>query len=265
MNIYRRELKAHRKSLLIWCIGMFFLIIAGMGKYSAGAAAGDDSMNKLMKEMPQSLQNLFGVGVFDLTIAVEFFAILFMYILFMAAIQAAMLGSGIISKEERDKTAEFLLVKPVSRARIMTAKLLAALTLLAIFFLVTYGSAYGILSYYTKNTSFASDLTKLMASFAMIQLLFLSVGAFFAGIFKNPKRSVAAATSVMMVMYLLAVIADIIVKLDFLKNLSFFKYYDAKDIFKRSYNPIYPVISVIIIAALIYCAYHFYQRRDIKI
>lgn len=66
-----------------------------------------------------------------------------------------MLGSGIISKEERDKTAEFLLVKPVSRAHIMTAKLLAALTLLAVFFLVTYASAYGILSYYTKDTSFA--------------------------------------------------------------------------------------------------------------
>ena len=244
---------------------MFFLIIAGMGKYSAGAAAGDNSMNELMKEMPQSLQNLFGVGVFDLTIAVEFFAILFMYILFMAAIHAAMLGSGIISKEERDKTAEFLLVKPVSRARIMTAKLLAALTLLAVFFLVTYGSAYGILSYYTKNTSFASDLMKLMASFAAIQLLFLSVGAFFAGIFKNPKKSVAAATSVMMIMYLLAVIVDIVEKLDFLKYLTFFKYYDAKDLLKRGYSPIYPIISVIVIVALIYFAYHYYQRRDMKI
>ena len=106
---------------------------------------------------------------------------------------------------------------------------------------------------------------KLMASFAAIQLLFLSVGAFFAGIFKNPKRSVAAATSVMMVMYLLAVVVDIVEKLSFLKYLSFFKYYDAKDILKRGYSPVYPVISVIIIAALIYCAYHFYQRRDIKI
>jgi len=265
MNIYRRELKAHRKSLLIWCIGMFFLIMAGMGKYSAGAAAGDNSMNILMKEMPQSLQNLFGVGIFDLTIAVEFFAILFMYILFMAAIHAAMLGAGIISKEERDKTAEFLLVKPVSRRQIMTAKLLTALTLLAVFFLATYASAYGILSYYSKGAAFASDLMKLMASFAAIQLLFLSVGAFFAGIFKNPKRSVAAATSVMMVMYLLAVIADIVEKLDFLKYLSFFKYYDAKDILKRGYSPVYPVISVIVITALIFCAYHFYQRRDMKI
>lgn len=97
-------------------------------------------------------------------------------------------------------------------------------------------------------------------------LLFLSVGAFFAGIFKNPKKSVAAATSVMMVMYLLAVIVDIVEKeLDFLKYLSFFKYYDAKDLLKRGYSPIYPVISAVVIAAFLYCAYHYYQRRDMKI
>jgi len=265
MNIYMRELKAHRKSLVIWCVGIFLLIIAGMGKYSAGAAAGDDSMNQLMKEMPQSLQNLFGVGTFDLTIAVEFFAILYLYLLFMAAIHAAMLGSGIISKEERDRTAEFLLVKPVSRRQIITYKLLAALTILAVFFLAALASSYGILSYYSKGAAFVPDLMKLMASFAAIQLLFLAVGAFFAGLFKNPKRSVAAATSVMMVMYMLAIIADVVENVSFLKYFSFFKYYDAKDLLKGSYSPVYPVISAVIAAALIWGTYYFYERRDIKI
>jgi len=265
MNIYIRELKAHRKSLLIWCAGMIFLVAAGMGKYSAGAAAGDNSMNELMTQMPKSLQNLFGVGVFDLTIALDFFGILFLYILFLAAIHAVMLGSGIISKEERDRTAEFLLVKPVSRKKILTAKLLASVTILLIFFLVTYAVSYAILSYYSKGMAFENGLMKLMASFGAIQLLFLSVGAFFAGIFKNPKRSVAAGTAVMMIMYLLAVIADIVENLNFLKYLTFFKYYDAKDILKGSYSLVYPVISAAAIALLIYGAYHYYQKRDMKI
>ena len=265
MNIYMRELKAHRKSLIIWCVGMVFLIAAGMGKYSAGAAAGDNSMNELMLKMPKSLQNLFGVGVFDLTIALDFFSVLFLYILFMAAIHAVMLGSGIISKEERDRTAEFLLVKPVSRRKIMTAKIFASVTILAVFFLVTYAASYGILSYYSKGAAFESGLMKLMASFGAIQLLFLSTGIFFAAVFKNPKRAGAAGTAVMMIMYILAVIVDIVEKLDFLKYLSFFKYYDAKDILKGNYPVIYPVISAAVICALIYGAYYFYQRRDMKI
>jgi len=265
MNIYMRELKAHTKSILIWCAGMIFLVAAGMGKYSAGASAGDNSMNELIGKMPQSLQNLFGVGTFDLTIALEFFAILFMYILFLAAIHAVMLGSGIISKEERDRTAEFLLVKPVSRQKILTAKLLASVTILLVFFLVTYAVSYAILSYYSKGAAFEDGLMKLMASFGAIQLLFLSIGAFFAGIFKNPKRSGAAGTAVMMIMYIVAVIVDVVEKLDFLKYITFFQYYDAKDILKGGYSIIYPVISVVIIALLIYGAYHFYQKRDMKI
>ena len=40
-----------------------------------------------------------------------YYSILFVYILLMATIHAAMLGADIIAKEERDKTSEFLFVK----------------------------------------------------------------------------------------------------------------------------------------------------------
>ena len=44
----------------------------------------------------------------------------------MATVHAAMLGADIISKEERDKTAEFLFVKPISRNKIIISKLLGS-------------------------------------------------------------------------------------------------------------------------------------------
>jgi len=265
MNIYKRELKAHIKSLIIWCGAMAFLIVAGMGKYSAGAATGPASMNELMKDMPESLQNLFGVGLFDLSIAFEFFAIMYMYIMLMTAVHAVMLGSGIISKEERDKTAEFLLVKPVSRSQIVTSKLLAAVTLQLVLLASTFAVSYGILTYYSKGADFTSGLLKLMISIFAIQLLFLSVGVFFAGIFKKPAKSAAAGTAVLMGMFIISVIVDIVEKASFLRYLSFFKYYDAKDILKREYSPLYPIISVVFFTALLYAAYHFYKRRDMKI
>jgi len=265
MNIYKRELRAHIKSLAVWCAGMIFLVAAGMGKYSAGAAAGADSMNALMKDMPESLQNLFGVGVFNLSAALEFYAVTYLYIALLLGVHAVMLGSGIISKEERDKTSEFLLVKPVSRFSILTRKLIAAVTILLIFWLVTYAVSYGMISYYAKGADFSLGLFKLMASGGAIQLLFLSLGAFFAGVFKNPKKSTAAGTGVLLAMFLLSVIADIVAKADFLKYFSFFKYYDAKDILVRGYSPVYPLISVILFAALLYGTYYFYRRRDMKI
>jgi ABC-2 type transport system permease protein len=265
MNIYQRELRAHIKSLLIWCGGMIFLVIGGMAKYSAGAASGPGSMNALMKEMPVSLQNLFGVGVFDLSSALEFFAVMNIYILLLMGIHAVMLGSQIIAKEERDRTAEFLLVKPVSRSQILTAKLLAALTILALFWLVTVGSSYAILANYAKPPEFQDGLMKLMAAAGAVQLLFVSLGAFFAGVLKRSKKSTAAGTAVLLAMFLFSVTADILKEADALKYFSFFKYYDAKDILKRGYSPVYPVLSAVLIIAMIWGAYHTYKRRDMKI
>ena len=54
----------------------------------------------------------------------------------MATIHAAMLGATIIAKEERDKTAEFLFVKPVSRSKIISFKLLVALVNIVILTIV---------------------------------------------------------------------------------------------------------------------------------
>lgn len=265
MNIYRRELRAHLKSLLIWCGGMIFLIIGGMAKYSAGAATGPGSMNELMKEMPVSLQNLFGVGVFDLSSALEFYAVMNIYILLLLGIQAVMLGSQIISKEERDRTAEFLLVKPVSRSQILTAKLFAALTILVLFWLVTVGSSYAILSKYAKPAEFGAGLMKLMWAAAAVQLLFASLGAFFAGVMKHSKKSTAVGTATLLAMFLFSITADILKEADALKYFSFFKYYDAKDILKRGYSPVYPIISAVLVVLLISGAYYAYKRRDMKI
>ncbi|WP_318505648.1 hypothetical protein [Bacillus sp. T3] len=35
MNLFWREMKAHRKSLILWSIGMILMVYSGMGKYEA--------------------------------------------------------------------------------------------------------------------------------------------------------------------------------------------------------------------------------------
>ncbi|MFA5881807.1 MAG: ABC transporter permease subunit, partial [Eubacteriales bacterium] len=76
---------------------------------------------------------------------------LFLYLVVMATIHAAMLGANIIAKEERDKTAEFLLAKPVSRNEIITVKLGAGLTNILIFNAVTLLSSLVIVGHYSGS------------------------------------------------------------------------------------------------------------------
>jgi ABC-2 type transport system permease protein len=242
------------------------MIMASMGKYAglsgAGGAAGID---ELMKLMPKSLQGLLGVGVFDLKIAIDYYAILYIYLALIAGIHAVMLGVGIIAKEERDKTVEFLMTKPVSRTRIVTSKLLSALSMLVLFNVITCISSFIALDYYSKNVSYAVTLTNLMLGMFAIQVFFAALGAFCAGLLKNHKLSFAISTSVLMVMLMISIIVDIIESVSILRYLSVFKYFDAKDIVKGGYLVAYPIIVLACIAVLIYGAYYFYKKRDLMV
>ncbi|CAM5207458.1 ABC transporter OS=Lysinibacillus sphaericus OX=1421 GN=LYSIN_01899 PE=4 SV=1 [Lysinibacillus sphaericus] len=116
MNIFLKELKSHRKSLIFWSIGVFLMVASGMTKYEAYSSSGQ-SINKLMADMPKSLRAVLGFNDLDLTKASGYYGMLFLYLVLMATIHAVMLGATIIAKEERDKTSEFLFVKPVSRSK----------------------------------------------------------------------------------------------------------------------------------------------------
>ncbi|MCH6268751.1 ABC transporter permease subunit, partial [Neobacillus citreus] len=173
MNIYVRELKSHRKSLIIWCIGVFLMVVSGMQKY-AGLSSSGQSLNDLFQDMPKSLQVVMGVGELDMNKVSGYYGMLFIYLLLMATIHAAMLGATIISKEERDKTSEFLFVKPVSRTKIIIAKLLAAFTNILIFNLVTWGSSIVIVGKYADGESVNGDIAITMMGMFILQLLFMA-------------------------------------------------------------------------------------------
>lgn len=263
MNMYFHELKSYIKSLLIWSGGMFFLIIAGLGKYYAGASS-DSGMNELMLQMPKSLQNLFGVGVFDLNNVIEYFGVMFLYILIMVASHAVMLGSGVISKEERDRTIEFIMVKPVSRFCVIKWKLFAASTICFVFSIMTFLSAVLSFSLYSEEL-YIPQLLALCGCMFIIQISFLAVGAFFASLFGNHKISSAAGLAVMMGMFFLSILVDIFEQVEWLRFFTFFQYADAKDILKLGWSPVYPIISIIAIGVLVILAFRQYQRRDLRL
>ncbi len=100
MNIFIVEMKAHRKSLIIWAFGILFMVAAGMGKY-VGMSSSGQSINELLYQMPNSMKAIMGVGTLDLSKASGFYGVLFLYLVLMATIHAVMIGADIISKEER--------------------------------------------------------------------------------------------------------------------------------------------------------------------
>lgn len=265
MNIFLMELKAHRKSLILWCIGIIFLVVSSMAKY-AGLSTSGQSMNELLAGMPKSLQAIMGTGTLDLSTAIGYFGILTIYLYLMATVHAAMLGANIISKEERDKTAEFLFVKPVSRSKIISSKLLAALVNIVIINIITWVSSFYMVKIFSEGESVSGDITTIMAAIFILQILFLVIGSAIAAVSKNPKKAGSISTGILLITYILSIVIDLNENIEYMKFLSPFKYFESKNVmFGGGLDPVFVLLSLSMIAVLTMGTFVFYKNRDLNL
>lgn len=264
MNVFLRELKAHRWGLLFWCVGIVFLVYSGMAKYAAYEAAGQ-SVVDILNQLPKAIQVVFGLSGFDLGTAAGFYGVLFIYLAVMAAVHAVLLGAHLIAKEERDHTSEFLYAKPASRGRVLTGKLLAGLVNLVVFNVVTLASSFYFVDLFSEGEEFGSDILTLMIGMFFLQLIFFSIGAVVAGISRRPKSAASAATSIMFLTFLLYYVVNFDEDLKFLEYLTPFKYFDAAPLMNEGLDPVFVGLSAIIIVAAVFGTYRFYAARDLSI
>lgn len=264
MNIFFRELEANFKSLLIWSGIILLLILIAVTKFAA--FAGDPNMLKILDSMPAGLVEAMGMNAFNLTTITGFYGIMFIYFGLMGAIAAAMWGSEIISKEERNKTVEFSLVLPVSRSRVITAKALAALVNCILFVLITWGASAVMVQKYTPDQAFYDFLALEMQGMFFIELIFLAIGLLLGCAMKQYKLSGSTAVSIILVTYFLSILVSMQEKLDFLKYFTPFKYFDSGDMYRTgSLDGTYLLLSAGIIVVCVAAAYWTYNKRDLYI
>lgn len=262
MNIFLRELKANLKSLLIWTVINFLFIIIAAAKFSG--FANDPAMLALLELMPEPLLVLFNIRIFNLTTLTGFYGLMFIYFALMGAIAAAMWGSDIISKEERDKTVEFSLVLPVTRSRVITAKALAALVYCIAFVFIIWGISLIAVQPYNPDPAFHSFLALEMQALLVIELIFLAIGLLLGCTMQHYKRTGTTAVAVILTTYILYVLSSIVDKLDNLKYLTPFRYFDAADFLQAGQmNTGYLLLSAAIIFICLAAGYWRYNRRDL--
>lgn len=265
MNIVLRELRANLKALIIWSLSMVFLIYAGLVKYSAFSGAGQD-INQLMSQIPEAMRRILGMNGLDLTTVSGFYAIFYVYFMLLVGVHAVMLGAVIISKEERDKTADFLFVKPIPRSRVITSKLVAAFINVVVLNIVTWVSSIFIVAKYNKGEPINDQIARLMLALFIMQIIFLAVGAGIGAFARNTKKSTSIATAVLLAAFTLSIAMDLTDKIDFLRFLTPFKYFSTTQIVREgSFDLIYMLLSVVIIAGCTAATYAIYKKRDIHI
>lgn len=264
MRMYLRELKTNIKSLVIWTVVMALLIIVAVAKFSA-FESNPESL-AILDTMPPQLLDALGMRAFNLTTVDGFFGVMFTYFTIIGAMAAAMWGSEVISKEERDRTVEFTLVLPVSRRKIVTSKLLAALTNCTLFVVFTWLiSVYSVRGYQPEQGFFNFLRLEMLAMF-LLEMVFLSFGLMLGCISKSPRKVGSVAIGAILGLYFLSIFAGMNQKMEWLKWLTPFGWFNASEIFRSGHLEVLAIaLSAVVVVIFLAFGYATYDKRDLYI
>ena len=262
MNIYKHEFKVNFKTMVGWIVTLCGLVAMLMAFYPM--FKNDlDTFLKMLDNFPPTIKAAMGIAVDSFKSPLGFYTFAITYSLLFAAIQAMNLGIGIVSKEEREKTADFVLTKPASREKILSAKLITVFTVLVITNIFYSIVSWLLLSGVAEESLAMEKFALINASLFFSQMIFFSIGLVISVSAKKIK--VVLPVSLGLVFGFFAVSAFAVTSEDDkLRYLTPFQYFKTEHILMYgSYENIYPVVGALIVIICIAASYLLFKRRDI--
>ena len=264
MNIFIYELKSLRKSIALWTSSIASFLVMYMAFFPA---FGKDAaiLDNLMANYPEEMLKAMGLsGNLQLSSIIGYFAFTFAFIQLMLAIQASNYGFGILSAEERDMTADFLLTKPVSRRRIILSKFLAAFTALLFSNAAVWISSFFTLEIFRGDQTYNKNkVIVLLASVVLFQLFFLNIGMLISVLVKKVRSVISFSMALAFGTYIINAVRAII-EGEILGYITPFYLFDPQYILEHGkYNFLPFIVAVLIIVSSALLCYRLYLRRNI--
>ena len=260
MTLVKHELRQGKTAFLIWTASVGFLLAVCIFLFPEMKGQ-MDSVNDIFASMG-SFTEAFGMDRLNFGTLIGFYAVECGNILGLGgAFYAALCAVGILSKEEKDKTAEFLLTHPVSRKRIITEKLIAVLIQLTAMNIILYALALGSIAAVGEAIPW-KEVSLLHLAYYLLQVelagICFGISAFLR------KGSVGVGLGIAVMMYFLNLIANITDAAEFLKYITPFGYCEGADIISSgSLDGTLVAIGAVIGICGIIIAYLKYTKKDI--
>lgn len=264
MNIFIYEFKSYRKSIVIWAMSLAALLIMYMAFYPA-FGADVEAMDLMLANYPEELLKAFGMGgELSLSSVAGFLAFTFTFVQLCLAIQASNYGFSILSIEERELTADFLMSKPVSRNNILFGKFFAALSALLLTDVVVILATFISLELYNNGSEYeVSGVIVLLLSNIIFQLFFMSVGMLISVSIKKLRSVLSFSMALSFGLYMINAIRAIIDS-DLLGIFTPFYHFEPNYILEfNKLNWSLGIISMIIIVGSLVATYVLYNNRNI--
>lgn len=262
-NIYWHEFRTRLRSVITWSLAVTALVAIFFSFFTifADQAA---LMNEMLANFPQEMRAAFGMDTRDLATVLGFYSFIFLFVQLCLAIQASYYGFGLVSIEESELTADFLLSKPVSRAQVLTSKLLAALTSLTITNLVVWVSSFLAITLFRGEYEYEpGTLLLLLLSIVIFQLFFLSLGLVISLLVRRVRSVTPYALGLGFGAYVLSAFSGVFGDVT-LELITPFKHLDGAYIVQNgAYDASLVLLNVAVSLVALAVSYWLYLRRDI--
>jgi len=227
MTLIKHEIKANLKTLLIWGLtvgGMNFLMMLIFPSVKEQMAG----MVEMYANMG-SFSQAFGMDKINFTTPLGFYGIEAGAVLSLGgSMFAAILGTGMLAKEEGAHTAEFLFTTPHTRTYHIALKAVALGLLVLLFNLLAIGFGYG--SFLAINETLEGNEFALyhLAQLCMhLQIAYLCFAV--SAVLKRSAMGLGIGLAILL--YFVQIFVNISDKVEFLKYFTPFYYSDAAEIF----------------------------------
>ncbi len=261
MTLVKHELRQGRTALLIWTAAIGFLLMVCVFLFPE--MKGEmENIGDMFGSMG-AFSDAFGMDQLNFGTLVGFYAIECGNVLGLGgAFYAAICAAGILSKEEKDKTAEFLLTHPISRRAVLTQKFAAVLIQITVMNLVVYLLAIGSMILIGEIVPW-KEVNLMHLAYYCLQL---ELGGICFGVSAYLRKgSLSVGLGIAVMLYFANLISNMADVAEFLKYITPFGYCDGADIVtNRKLDPLLFGVGLLFAAIGVVSAYRQYCRKDIQ-
>ena len=261
MTLIKHELKQGRTALVIWTASIAFLMVICILMFPE--MKGEmDGVSDMFASMG-SFTEAFGMDRINFGTLLGFYAVECGNILGLGgAFFASLIAITVLAKEEKERTAEFLLTHPVSRVRIVTEKLTAVLIQIVLINAVIWALSAASIAIIGEEIPW-KELNLMHLSYFLLQIELAGICFGLSAFLRRGGLGIGLGLAT--VMYFLNIVANISDSAEFLKYITPFGYTEGADIVANGSLDIAMVLLGMAYTAIgIAAAYWKYCKKDIQ-
>jgi len=231
-NIYLKELKRFRTSVIAWCLSIDVLILMGMAFYPI--LMEEDMLKQITAffENPfmKNIMSAFGATLDVMTNVLGYYVTRnAVFIMLIGSFFFILLAGKILAQEEHEKTAEFLLAKPVTRLEIAWTKFTVFFNCLVLLNVNILVIGFISLEIFKGNSEYRLTAFLIYSFYAFLLMLTLgAIGLFLSLLIKRGRPVTNVSIGIIIGVYFVDVLSKVTKSADKIGYLSPFKYVDSR-------------------------------------